>query len=231
MRTIIKLIMILSIGVGSACSGDDGENIVDPTVDPTAVTLNFPLNNTECHEGSIVSETLSEVVFKWTITSANNSYTVSLKNLETGVTKNYSTVADEIPITIVRGAPYSWSVTSKIAGNPKTVESSVWKFYNAGLPSESHPPFPAEVEEPAMGSSVSQGVITLEWVGGDVDDDIVSYEVLLDKNIPPTANVGNSSSNSLEVTIESQSVYYWKVVTTDALGNTSDSQIFQFKVN
>jgi len=231
MRIIIKLLFILSIVMGTACSGDDGEEIIVPTVDPTAVTLNFPLNNTECHEGTIVSETLSEVVFKWTITSDNNNYTVSVKNLETGVIKNYNTVSDELPITIVRGAPYSWSVISKISGNSKTVESSVWKFYNAGLPVESHPPFPAEVVGPAMGSSVNSGAITLQWEGGDVDDDIVSYQVMLDTQNPPATNVGNSSSNSLEVTVDSQGVYYWKVITTDADGNTSNSQIFQFKVN
>lgn len=231
MRIIIKLLFVLTIITGISCSGDDGENIIEPKADPTAVTLNFPLNNTECHEGTIVSETLSEVVFKWTITSENNSYIVSLKNLNTGVVKNYTTVSDEIPITILRGVPYSWSVISKISGNSKTAESPVWKFYNAGLPVESHPPFPAEVIEPVMGSTVNSGAVTLQWAGSDVDDDIISYKVLLDTENPPTTNVGDSSSNSLEVSIESQRVYYWKVIATDAAGNTSDSQIFQFKVN
>lgn len=217
--------------MGTACSGDGGDDIIVPIVDPTAVTLNFPLNNTECHEGTIVSETLSEVVFKWTITSDNNNYTVSIKNLETGAVKNYNTVSDELPITIMRGVPYSWSVISKISGNSKTVESSVWRFYNAGLPVESHPPFPAEAVGPVMGSSVDSGTITLQWEGSDIDGDIESYQVMLDTENPPLTNVGSTSSNSLEVIVDSQRVYYWKVITTDAVGNNSNSQIFQFKVN
>lgn len=231
MRIFIKFIFICCLGAGISCSGDDNENILEPTVDPTVVTLNFPLNNAECHDGTIVSETLSEVVFKWTATSDHNSYTLKLKNLETAVTKNYSTNSDEISVNILRATPYSWSVISKVSGNPKTVESSVWKFYNAGLPEETHPPFPAEVKMPTMGSSVNRGEIILQWEGSDVDDDILSYSILLEKEYPPETNIGNSSSNSFEVSIESEGVYYWKIITYDEAGNNSNSQIFQFKVN
>lgn len=231
MRLFLNILFAMVIGFAVSCSGDEGEVITEPITDPTAVTLNFPLNNEECHEGSIVSESLSEVVFKWTGASVNDTYTVSLKNLESGAIKNYNTVADELAISILRGVPYSWSVISKVSGNSKTAESPVWKFYNAGLPTESHPPFPAEAVSPAMGSAVDSGTITLQWEGSDVDGDIASYKVLLDASNPPVSEVGNSGSNSLEVTVASDNVYFWKVMTTDAVGNTSDSQIFQFKVN
>jgi len=231
MRLFLKILFVFVISLGISCSGDESEDITEPTVDPTAVTLNFPLNNAECHEGTIISESLSEVVFKWTVTSDNNSYTLSLKNLDNGAIKNYNTIEDELAISILRGVPYSWSVISKVSGNSKTAESSVWKFYNAGLPNESHPPFPAEAISPVMGSAINSGTITLQWEGSDVDGDISSYQVLLDEANPPVTEVGNTSSNSLEVTVTSEKIYYWKVMTNDAVGNTSDSEIFQFKVN
>lgn len=231
MRFLLNILFAFVIGLAISCSGDESEDIIEPKVDPTAVTLNFPINNEECHEGTIISETLSEVVFKWTGASVNDSYALSLKNLESGAIKNYNTVADEIAISILRGVPYSWSVTSKVSGNSKTAESSVWKFYNAGLPNESHPPFPAEALSPKMGSAVDSGTITLQWEGSDVDGDIASYKVLLDEANPPTTEVGNPSSNSIDVTVGSEKIYYWKVMTYDAVGNTSDSEIFQFKVN
>ena len=231
MRLVKKIIFMVIIALGITCSGDDGEEIIEPIINPTAVTLNFPLNNTECNEGRIISETISEVIFKWTVSSKNNSYTVSLKNLETNTLKNYNTSSDELAISILRGIPYSWSVVSKVAGNSKTAESSIWKFYNAGIPQESHPPFPAEAVSPAVGSTIESGTITIQWEGSDVDDDIASYKILLDNSETPTTSIGTTTSNSINVEVESGKIYYWKVISTDANGNASDSEIFQFKAN
>ncbi len=106
-----------------------------------------------------------------------------------------------------------------------------WKFYNAGLPEESFPPFPAEALSPQSGSSVDEGDITLEWQASDIDNDIASYTIFLDTVNPPLTEVGDTSNNSLDVSVTSGLIYYWKVITTDVIGNTSDSQVFQFRVN
>ena len=230
MRLVKNLILILILSIGVSCGGDANDDIVEVLVNPTAVTLNFPLNNTECNEGVIISESRSEVVFNWTGTANNDSYTVSLKNLETGVIKNYSTTFEELPISILRGVAYSWWVVSKVTGNPKTVESPIWKFYNAGLPKESHPPFPAEVSSPLMGSAIVAGTVKLQWKGSDIDNDIASFAVLLDNSENPTTSIGNAITNSMNVEVESGKVYYWKVISTDANGNSSNSEVFQFKV-
>ncbi len=74
-------------------------------------------------------------------------------------------------------------------------------------------------------------MVALQWEASDVDNDIASYTVFLDTANPPVAEVGNISNTNLDVTVTSGLVYYWKVVTTDAVGNASDSQIFQFGVN
>lgn len=231
MRLVKKIIFILILSLGISCSDDENDKIVEQLIDPTAVTLNFPLNNTECNEGVIISESRSEVVFKWTGSANNDSYTVSLKNLGTGVIKDYNTTFEELPISILRGVPYFWWVVSKVTGNPETVESTIWKFYNAGLPKESHPPFPAEVISPMMGSAIESGTVRLQWNGSDIDDDITSYTILIDTVEIPILSAGNTTTNSMNVEAESGEVYYWKVISTDANGNSSDSEIFQFKVN
>ena len=231
MRLVKNLILVLTLSLGISCGGDDNNDVIAPVVNPTPATLTFPLNNTECNEGTIISESRSEVIFKWTGAANNDSYTVSLKNLETGVIKNYNTNFEELPIAILRGVSYSWWVVSKVAGNSETAESAIWKFYNAGLPKESHPPFPAEVVSPRMGSAIASGTVKLQWKGSDVDNDITSYTVLFDKSETPTTSIGNPTTNSINVEVESGNVYYWKVISTDADGNTSDSEIFQFKVN
>ena len=105
------------------------------------------------------------------------------------------------------------------------------EILNAGLPQESHPPFPAEVVSPQSGASVNEGSVTLEWEALDVDNDISSYTIFLDIANPPITEAGNTGNTSLDVTVTSGLVYYWKVVTTDEIGNASDSQVFQFGVN
>lgn len=230
MRLVKNLILILIVSVVISCGGDD-DNVIEPVVDATAVTLNFPEDNTECNEGTIISESRNEVVFKWTGAVNNDSYTVSLKNLETDVIKNYNTTFEELPISILRGVPYAWWVVSKVTGNSETAESAIWKFYNAGLPKESHPPFPAEVVSPVMGSAINSGALTLKWEGTDIDGDIASYTILLDNSETPITEIGSVTNNSINVEVQSGKIYYWKVISVDAAGNSSDSEIFQFKVS
>lgn len=71
----------------------------------------------------------------------------------------------------------------------------------------------------------------MQWETSDVDNDISSYTIFLDTANPPITEAGNTGNTSLDVTVTSGLVYYWKVVTTDAIENASDSQVFQFGVN
>lgn len=234
MRLVKKIILILIVGLGISCGGDDDGDVVPVVLpDATKVSLSFPENNTECNEGSFISDTHNRVVFKWGMDANNDSYTIYVKNLDSENLIPYEVPLNEneLAITIIKGAPYSWWVISKVTGNPVTAKSEVWKFYNAGLPKESHPPFPAEVVSPVMGSTIESGTIKLQWEGSDIDNDIASYAVLLDTSEIPTTSIGTATTNSINVEVESGTVYYWKVISVDSAGNESNSQIFQFKVN
>lgn len=226
---IISICFISSIIILS-CSDDDDAvgNSIDP---PTAATLIFPENNTVCNEGTIVSETETEVLFQWQEGANTNSYVLKLNNLNEGTSRNISTLATEFAIRISRGTPYSWSVTSLASSGNVSAESEVWSFYNAGLPVENHAPFPATAVYPQSGSNVNHGAISLEWQASDVDNDIASYTVLFDTINPPASEVGTTSNNALEVSASSGLVYYWRIITTDEVGNASTSPIFQFTVN
>lgn len=229
-KKIIPL-CLLAIAIATSCSSDDEKaNVIDEDL-PSAAVLIFPHNNTECNEGEIISDTETDVLFQWQEANYTSSYILKITNLNDGTSRNISTPATEYLIRILRGTPYSWSVKSIASGTTETAESELWKFYNSGLPKESHPPFPAEAISPQNGSSVDEGSVLLQWEATDVDDDIASYTILLDTSSTPATEVGNSSANSLNVTVSSGQVYYWKVITTDELGNESHSQIFQFKVN
>lgn len=229
-KKIIPTCLFLILIVTSCSSDDSGDEVItaDP---PTAATLIFPENNTECNEGIVISETETEVLFQWQEATNASSYVLQITNLNDGTSRNISTISNEFLIRIFRGTPYSWSVESLVGGTNETAESTTWRFYNAGLPQESHPPFPAVAISPDPGSSIDEGAVVLQWEASDIDNDIVSYTIVLDTMNPPVTEVGTTSNTNLEVTATSGLVYYWKVVTTDAIGNASDSQIFQFGVN
>jgi len=42
---------------------------------------------------------------------------------------------------------------------------------------------------------------------------------------------GNTTINSIDVDVVSGNIYYWKVITIDVVGNNSESEVFQFRVN
>lgn len=233
MNTFKKIfpLWLLLAGIVISCSQSEEQSVIDEVAPPTAVTLIFPENNTECNEGEIISETETDVLFRWQEAINANDYILQIKNLNSGISRVIKTPSNEFLLRISRGTPYSWSVKSKVSGSNESAESEIWKFYNAGLAVESHPPFPAEVVSPQMGSSIDPGNVTLRWETTDINNDISAYKVLLDTANPPLKEVANSSVNNLNITVHSGQVYYWKVITIDEAGNTSNSQIFQFKVN
>ena len=229
-KKIIPISLLVMCFVFS-CSKEEDETamvVVDP---PTATTLLFPLNNTECNEGEIISDTETDVLFRWEEATNANSYILQINNLNNGTSRNISTLETEFLIRILRGTPYSWSVKSLASGTSDTAESEVWKFYNAGLPEESHPPFPAEAINPQNGLSVDEGNLSLQWVASDVDNDITSFKIFLDTSSPPYTEVGITGNSSIDVTVSAGLIYYWQVITTDEVGNSSQSPIFQFIVN
>lgn len=229
-KKIIPLFLVLSI-IAVSCSKEEDENTIVAIDLPTAAMLIFPVNNTECNEGVIVSETETDVLFKWGETTNTSSYVLTITNLNNATSREIKTLSNEFLIRVLRGTPYSWVVKSKAGIGSETVDSEIWKFYNAGLAEESHPPFPAEAISPQIGSSIEEGEITLQWEAADVDNDIVSYTIFLETTTLLDTELGKSTINSLDVTVTSGLVYYWKIITTDSLGNESHSQTFQFRVN
>lgn len=232
MKKFIKIITLTLImgSITLTCSDDDSlaENNIEP---PMPANLIFPENNTVCNEGTIISETETDVLFQWEEAMNSNSYILNINNLNDGTSRNISTLSTEFLIRILRGTPYSWSVRSIGLDGNTSAESSVWNFYNAGLPLESHAPFPAIAINPQPGSSVEQGTISLEWEASDIDNDIASYTIFLDTSNPPLTEINTTVNTNIEVSVSSGVVYFWKIITTDEVGNTSTSQVFEFMVN
>ncbi|NMH86788.1 hypothetical protein [Flavivirga algicola] len=226
--------LILCVFSLNCSSGDDptepnsGPGQVDP---PSASTLVYPEQNSECTTGSNLTSTESTIIFNWNDANNADSYQLFVKNLGTQNTQNFTSNISEKSVTILRGTPYSWYVVSKNSG-AQTAQSNTWKFYNAGEAVSSYAPFPAELVAPILSETLNASTtnVTLEWKGEDVDNDIKEYDVFFGTINPPTNKERTTSSISTSVNVTSGNTYYWRVVTHDDANNNSESQIFQFSV-
>ncbi|TXE07041.1 hypothetical protein FUA26_12510 [Seonamhaeicola algicola] len=225
----ILIIGLILFSCGGGSDDGDGGPSGGGILPPESTVLEFPLKDEACYEGTVISETESRITFEWSISANTNNYTVVLKNLGTDETSEHDTANNSISITVKRNTAYSWYVVSKSNKTTTTATSETWKFYNAGEGVENYAPFPAEVVAPAMGSEVAAPV-TLSWTGSDADNDIASYDVYLGTNNPPTTLQETTTNTSIEnIALTANTVYYWKVITTDYSGSSSESQVFEFR--
>ena len=232
-NSIIKFSLIVFTSCALlSCGGSDGDNSGgggEEIFDPTKASLIFPDNNEECTAGVVVSNTQAKVNFDWNKADHTNSYDLFIKNLNTNTTEEFSTSSDNLEVTIQRGTPYSWYVVSKSNETTTTATSETWKFYLAGEGVENYAPFPAELKTPTNGASIASAAVTIEWAGGDVDNDIKEFDVYLDTNASPSTKLTTTSNEKLEnQSVAAGTTYYWKVVTHDDHGNTSTSEVYSF---
>ena len=218
-----------------ACGGSDGDdnNPAPPeTASPEAANLVFPEDNTVCNISEILSETQSRVTFIWDASENTDTYELQVRNLETGNIFRSIVSDTEAPLTIQRGTPYEWSVTSMADNNNTEAVSASFRFFNEGPGIQNFAPFPAEVISPLSGSTAepnNNGSILIEWLGEDIDNDISDFEVFISTSNPPATSVGVTATASIELDLEANTIYFWQVISRDTAGNTSNSPIYQFR--
>lgn len=218
----------------SACSSDTNEDS-SPVIGE--LNLATPLDASTC-EGVSTSSTKCEVTLNWESTSENDSYTLTVTNLNTNkvvlIQNNIKTTTYKIILD--KQAPFSWKVTSTDNTTRKISNiSPIWKFYaSAGVSVANYAPFPADLIAPIQDKIVTavDGKITLKWAGSDTDSSGLKYTVYIDKvdgKQTPVAGLINLSDTQASVSVTS-GVYYWRVKTSDGT-SSSFSQIVKFTVN
>jgi|GEM_PF-5862411 len=91
-------------------------------------------------------------------------------------------------------------------------------------PYAAYAPVPANLAEHATLSPI------LNWKSGDPDGDVLTFDIVLDQNSPPTIKIVESlTETSFEVTnLQSNKTYYWQVISNDGIATTPGS-VWQFK--
>jgi hypothetical protein len=119
-------------GGGEDGGGDTGGggDVVNP---PAKSTLTAPANNKTCETGTSISSTQSDVDFTWSASADTDSYDMKVTNLNTNVVTNKTGLTTtSTKVTLEKGVPYSWNITSKSTKSSVATASDTWKFYLAG---------------------------------------------------------------------------------------------------
>jgi len=120
---------------------------------------------------------------------------------------------------------YYWQIDAWDTYN-LTVSSPVWLFTTR----DNSPPYPASDPDPPNDATGVPLEITLHWSGGDPDPgDSVTYDVYFGSGNPPPLVSSNQEDTSytpdpLTYTLK----YYWKIVTHDLLGETTEGPLWTF---
>ncbi len=239
-RLYIIAISFLTLFTALNCGGGD-EPTPDPpgppdppvVVVPDKVMLLMPADNSACLKGSSESGTTASLSFSWEKAAHADSYQLDVKNLLTQQVSSFTTTNLTYSATLTVNMPYSWSVTS-VNSKGKT-GSATWKFYLAGAATSNYAPFPAELIAPASGTEINANgaasvQVSFAWQGSDVDNDIASYALYLDNEKATTQVIASQTDTTATQTLTSGKTYYWKVVTTDKVGNKSNSAISGFQI-
>jgi len=226
MRYLLKITLV-GFFLLSGCEPDNGP---DNSGDLGSAKLVFPENNSECTEGTVLNKSESKITFKWETSQDIESYELNVRNLSTDSTQKVTSNGNEANVTLERNVPYEWFVISKYAEG-EDLTSAKWRFYNAGDGVENYAPFPAVAIHPSRGQTLdAAGSINLEWQGNDVDNDISEYEVLFGGEAVPVTSLGVTEQNTISADVSASQTYYWRVITKDKVGNSSQSEIFEFRV-
>ena len=205
--------------------------------DPGVANLISPVDKETCLDGVSINDTQSNVNFVWGTATDALSYELEIANLLTQSTQLYSSDTNELSIALSKAEPYSWSVRSIGETGTTPSVSDPWKFYLAGDAVVNYAPFPAELITPRSGANTTPDInnlVILRWTADDVDDDLNRFEVYLDTTDGTTLNqeiAYQAQETQLEVEVENNTVYYWKIVAIDLNGNQSSSGVYTFRTN
>ncbi|MDG2397337.1 MAG: hypothetical protein P8M03_06755 [Flavobacteriaceae bacterium] len=224
MRVLIFLCLVLLL---NGCSKD-------PIPDPSPAVLLNPLNNNICVNSENLSSLISNVNFVWQSAENSDSYELVIQNQINDEIFKYNTKSTNWQVNLKRGFPYSWWVNSLSQSSSTIIKSQVWNFYLESISQLSYLPFPAELKSPDNNSTVSlvQNKLNLLWNGLDLDNDISHYLLKLGIGENELFIIEeNIKENSLEVSLEPNTKYYWQIITFDSMGNNSFSQIYNFSTS
>jgi hypothetical protein len=152
---------------------------------------------------------------KWDVYFGTSS---SPSHVASNVTTNSYTAS--VPV----GGTYYWQVSTTDALNI-TTSSDVWHFEV-----NSDPAVPA-LTAPTMNKIGVSCTPTLTWTATDPENDVLTYDLIMDKSATPTTIVSSGLTEktyTFASTLSANCAYYWQIIVHDPYGGKATGPIWKF---
>jgi len=203
-------------------------------ITPAPPLLIGPQNNSSCTSDTVITSQTSQVNFSWQAALNADEYELVIRDIQTNSDIQLKTFRTFSFVVLNRGKQYSWWVISKYDADQTASKSMVWTFYLEDSQKSSYFPFPANLLNPKSNEQISLngGKYIFRWETTDLDDDIIEYDIYLGRDPNDLTLLAEGLSfNSIELSLNPNQFYYWKVITRDSEGNVSISPIEGFKTS
>ncbi|WP_299325433.1 hypothetical protein [uncultured Maribacter sp.] len=219
MRLAIKLILMGLLIV--SCGGKDSDNSTPPEEKVLGdFNLVFPDNNLICTEGEDNGNDGVSIEFQWSASTNATSYELEITNQETNSTDTRTVTTTSLAAGLPKGTQFSWTVTAILGA--KTLASDSWNFYSEGTSTGNFAPFPAEISV----SDNGDGTVNVSWVGEDLDDDLINYDVYIGTSDNLELILENTTNENTSYNITAGEQYIVQIVSKDSNDNTSTSRTY-----
>jgi hypothetical protein len=141
------------------------------------------------------------------------------------VSVNQSTTAYDL-ISMNYNTTYFWKIISWDNHNASTT-GPVWKFTTAVLIND--PPTTPHTPTPGNSSTDTSLTPTLSWLGGDPDNDNVTYDVYFGTTTSPVKIETNQTETNYHPTsLTYNTTYYWMIVAWDEHNTSAAGPLWKF---
>jgi hypothetical protein len=132
---------------------------------------------------------------------------------------------------LLASTTYYYQVESTEEDGITIIDNNGGRYYT--FTTENRAPNVPRLPKPNDGRKNVKTTVTLSWIGGDEDGDIVTYDVYLEANNPnPTTKVSANQSSEFynpDPDLNYQTTYYWQIIAWDDKGASTAGPIWSFK--
>ena len=153
---------------------------------------------------------VSNLRLSWVLTNGSDDvrYDLYLENMTNPITENLSDSSYQLDFDLKGNTMYTWRVVAIEDGNE--IQSPLWSFRTANNRPEISIISPDDNLEDVNDS------LMINWVGKDIDNDNLTYKILLGNSPTELRIVGSTSSNSYTLSdLQAGREYFWSVEISD----------------